>query len=189
MGRRKKRKDKDDIEETKSFSATKLNLTTETKRGIAVVVFIVLGGVTGLSVIGAAGMLGQFIFKTFMIMFGVMGYLVPILFLLIAWILFQNKIRDEENPHPYFRTYLGMFLIAGGLAGLIHSIYLDDTATAISLANDGRAGGYLGALFAGPLVGAFGFWAGDLLMLGVLAIGILIAFDINPLKWFKKETT
>lgn len=189
MGRRKKRKNRDDSDETKSFSAPKLNLASETKRSIAIVVFVVLGGVTGLSVTGAAGSFGQYIYKAFTVMFGVMGYLVPILFLLIAWILFQSKTKDPENPHPYFRTYLGMFLVASGLAGLIHSIYLDQTTTAIGLANEGKAGGYLGALFAGPLVGALGFWAGGLLLAGILIIGILVAFDFNPLKWFEKQTS
>ncbi len=186
MGRPKKRKEKDDSEE--KISTPRLNLALETKRGIAIVVFLVLAGVTGLSVIGAAGTLGQFVFKSFTILFGLIGYLIPILFVLIAWILFNNSRIEKDNPHPYFRTYLGMFLVAGGLAGLIHSIYLDDTVTAIGLANEGRGGGYLGALFAGPLVGSFGFWAGGLLLIGILVIGILIAFNLNPLKWFTGET-
>jgi hypothetical protein len=70
-----------------------------------------------------------------------------------------------------------MFLIAGGIAGLIHSIYLDNTTTAIGLANDGKAGGYLGALFAGHWLAHLVFGQADLLLIGILVIGILIAFN------------
>jgi hypothetical protein len=96
MGRRKKRKDKDDSDDKKP-TGPRLNLAQETKRGIAIVVFVVLGGVAALSVIGSAGTLGQVIFKIFTVLFGLMGYLVPVLFLLIAWILFQNKAELKKK--------------------------------------------------------------------------------------------
>lgn len=185
MGRNKKRSNKNDSD--KSFSAPKLNLASDTKRGISIVVFLVLAGVTALSVMGAAGTLGEFIFRIFTIMFGVIGYLVPIMFLIIAWVLFKGKTPDEENRHLYFRTYLGMLLVAGSIAGLIHSIYIDEANTAVALANQGKAGGYLGALFAGPLVGLLGFWAGGLLLVGIFVIGVLITFNISPHKWFEKK--
>ncbi len=183
MAKNKKRSDKND---SSSLPKPKLNLASETKRGIAIVVFILLAGVSGLALISSAGVLGEFIYKIFAMLFGVMAYLVPVLFLLVAYILLQNKVEEEENPHPYFRTYLGMFLVTGSLAGLIHALYIDEGNTVIGLANQGRAGGYLGALFAGPLTGAFGFIAGPLLMVGILVIGLLIAFNISPLKWFQK---
>ncbi|MDQ3018364.1 MAG: DNA translocase FtsK 4TM domain-containing protein, partial [bacterium] len=166
MAKQKKQSEKSQLSLVRTITAPKLNLAAETKRGIAIVIFLILAGVTALSLVGSAGVLGQFIFRMFAMLFGVMGYLVPVLLILIAWILFQNKYEGEENPHPYFRTYFGIFLVAGAIAGLIHSIYIDEGA--VTLANQGRAGGFLGALFAGPLVGAFGFWAGDLLLIGLL---------------------
>lgn len=184
MGRPKKIKDEPSI--LKSIPKPQLDLASETKRGIAVVVFLILAGVTGLSVLGAAGGLGQFIFKTFSLLFGIMAYLVPLLFLLIAYLLFKS-VPEEGNKHPYFRTYLGIFLGAGAVAGLIHSIYMTPEMGAVTLANAGRAGGWLGALFGGPIVGAFGFWAGDLFLIGVLVIGIVIMLNLSPLLWFKKK--
>jgi DNA segregation ATPase FtsK/SpoIIIE, S-DNA-T family len=188
MGRNKKRsKDKEESPSLlKSIPKPQLDLAKETKRGIAVVIFIILAGVTALSVIGSAGGLGQLIFKIFQIMCGVLAYLLPLLFLLIAYLLFKST-PGEDNRHPYFRTYFGMFLTAGAVAGLIHSIYMTPDAGAMALANAGQAGGWLGALFAGPIVGSLGFWAGDLLLVGIIVIGLVITLNLSPMLWFKKK--
>lgn len=183
MGRPKKNKEDSSIIKT----IPKLDLHSETKRGIAIVVFLILAGITALAIIGSAGGFGAAIFKIFAIMFGVLAYLMPIVFVLIAYLLFKSK-SDEENTHPYTRTYLGMFLTAGGLGGLIHSIYITPETGAVALANAGRAGGWLGALFGGPIISAFGFYAGVLVLLGVLVIGVVIALNLSPLLWFKKKT-
>lgn len=184
MGRPKKQEAKPSI--LKSLPKPQLDLASETKRGIAVVVFLILAGITSLSIIGSAGGFGELIFKMFAFLFGVMSYLVPFLFLLIAYILFKST-PDEENKHPYFRTYFGMFLTAGSIAGLIHSIYITPDLGAVEIANAGRAGGWLGALFAGPIVGALGFWAGALLLIGILIIGLVITLNLSPLLWFKRK--
>jgi len=184
MGRPKKIKDEPSI--LKSIPKPHLDLASDTKRGIAVVVFAILAGVTGLSVVGAAGGLGQFIFKIFQLIAGVMGYLMPVLFLLIAYLLFKSK-PEEGSEHPYFRTYFGIFLITGSIAGLIHSIYITPDMSAVTIANAGEAGGWLGALFAGPILSAFGFWAGDLLLIGLLIIGVGVAFNISPTMLFRKK--
>lgn len=186
MGRPRKDQNEGKKSILKSIPKPQLDLASETKRGIAVVIFLVLAGVTALAIIGSAGGLGQFIFKIFSILFGVMAYLMPLVFLLIAYLIFSNK-PNEENKHPFTRIYVGMFLAAGSVAGLIHSIYIDETMGSVALANAGRAGGYLGALFAGPIVGSLGIWAGGLLLVGILIIAIVIALNISPLDLFKKK--
>ncbi len=187
MGRNKKNSRKDDSASIlKSIPKPHLDLASDTKRGIAVVVFLILAGVTGLSVVGSAGGLGQFIFKIFQLIAGVLGYLMPILFALIAYLLFKST-PEEGNKHPYFRTYFGIFLAVGAIAGLIHSIYIAPDMGAVALANAGRAGGWLGALFAGPIIAAFGFWAGDLLLIGVLFIGVGVTLNLSPTQLFKKK--
>ncbi len=195
MARTKRKYTKRQDEDSPKVKTPKLNLAQETKRSIAIIVFVVLAGVVALSLIGTAGTLGQLIFKLISILFGVIAYLVPILFLLIAWVLFKSKPKvtddesgEEEEPvHPYTRTYLGVFLITSGAAGLIHATRMDG-ADAFSLASNGEAGGYLGAIFAGPLIGSLGFWAGGLILLGIFVIGFLIAFNFTPLKlWHKKK--
>jgi DNA segregation ATPase FtsK/SpoIIIE, S-DNA-T family len=187
MGRNKKNsKDKDSASLIKSLPKPKLDLASESKRGIAIVVFLVLAGITALSIVGSAGGLGQVIFRIFQMMCGIFAYLLPLLFVLIAYLLFKSK-SDEENTHPYFRTYFGMFLSAGSAAGIIHAFYISPDRGAVDIANAGEAGGWLGALFGGPIVSALGFWAGILVLLGLLVIGIVIIFNVSPLNWFKKK--
>lgn len=191
-----RRKDIEEESESKLLKVPQLNLAQDTKRSIVVVVFLILAAVVALALVGSAGVLGEYLNKFLGMLFGMMAYTVPILFALIALILFQSKPPEpategeettEPTTHPYARTYIGMVLIAAGAAGLIHSLYIDESATAFSIAAEGSAGGYLGALVAGPLIGSLGFWAGGLVIVGILVIGILIAFNLAPLKFWQKK--
>lgn len=192
---------KKDIEEDESprLKVPKLDLAQDTKRSIAVVVFLILAAVLGMALVGMAGPLGIFVNKILASLFGLIAYTVPILLALVALILFQSKsqthsIADgpeeelaEEVNHPYARTYIGISLIALGSAGLLHALYLDEGESAFAIAAEGTAGGYLGAIVAGPLVGNLGIYAGGLIILGILLIGILIAFNLAPLKLWQKQ--
>jgi DNA segregation ATPase FtsK/SpoIIIE, S-DNA-T family len=180
-------------EEGRSLSLPKLNLAQETKRSITIIIFLIAAALVAMALIGTAGVFGIYLYKILASLFGLMAYIVPVLLALVAWILFQSKPKTEdeeseqENSHPYARTYVGVFLMVAGSAALIHGLYLNETQTAFSLASTGRAGGYLGAVIAGPLVGAFGFWAGSLIILGILVIGFLVAFNVSPLRFWNRK--
>jgi hypothetical protein len=120
-------------------------------------------------------------------LFGVLSYLTPILFLLIAILLFKQNLKEESDQHFYFRTYLGTFLLIGSIAGLIHIFAMGENGSAFSLASEGRAGGFLGALFAGPANSLLGFWAGCLVLLALLVIGILVAFNVSLIKLLPRK--
>jgi S-DNA-T family DNA segregation ATPase FtsK/SpoIIIE len=196
--KRKYTKRKDEEEDVKRFKVPELNLAQDTKRSIAVIVFLILAAVVALALVGSAGPLGEQLNRFMALLFGFIAYTVPVLLGLIALILFQSKLQEiddqlenEPSPkpvHPYARTYIGIMLIAAGAAGLLHALYLDEGQTAMGLAAKGLAGGYLGAIIAGPLVGYLGFWAGGLIILGILVIGILIAFNLSPTRLFEKKS-
>lgn len=193
MARRKNKRRKADDEERSFLLKLKLDLAADTKRGIAVIVFVVLAGVMALSLVGVAGSFGQLIAQTLARLFGIIAYLVPIFFGLIAWTLFSPR-SEEEKEHIYFRTYLGTILLCGSIAGLIHIVYMYGGNEAFALASGGRAGGLLGALFAGPVFNILGMWAGSLVLLAVLVIGILVTFNISlksllPKKQEEQETS
>jgi DNA segregation ATPase FtsK/SpoIIIE, S-DNA-T family len=188
MGRPKKhnRKADDDKSLTSSLPKPKLNLAADTKRGIAIVVFVVLAGITALSLVGIAGSLGGLIAKMLGMLFGVIAYLVPLFFLLIAVSLFRPQ-NEEDKRHIYFRTYLGTILMCGSIAGFIHIFYLYSGSDAFALAGEGRAGGYLGGLFAAPAFSLFGFWAGTFVLLALLIISILITFNVSLKALFQRK--
>ncbi len=161
-----------------NLSKPKLNLATDTKRGIAVVVFVVLAGVSALSLAGIAGYFGALIARGLSLLFGIIAYLAPIFLLLIAYSLFRPR-TEEDKQYLYFRTYFGSILMFGSIAGLIHLTYLYSGGEAFATASAGHGGGYLGALFAGPLFGLLGVWAGGLVLLALLLIGLLVTFNIS----------
>ncbi len=184
---KKQTKSPDKKSSTPSLPKPRLNLSRETKRGIAVIIFIVLAGVTALSLAGIAGSLGEFIQSILAQLFGILSYLAPLLFFMVAVLLFKQDLQTEGGQHFYFRTYFGVFLLTGGVGGLIHLFAMGETGSAFSLAAEGRAGGFLGAIFAGPLNMLLGFWAGSLLLIALIVIGILITFNVALNSFFPKK--
>jgi S-DNA-T family DNA segregation ATPase FtsK/SpoIIIE len=163
-----------------SITKPKLNLASETKRGIAIIIFVILAGVSALSLLGLAGTLGTAISHILAILFGFMAYLVPVVFVTIAWALFRQNQDEETGEYEYARTYLGAVLLSGSIAGFVHMLMLNRTNDAFGLARAGRGGGFMGAILAGPLHSLFGIWAGLLVLIGLIVIGVLVTFNISP---------
>jgi len=166
-----------------------LNLAAETKRGIAIIIFVILAGISALSLLGLAGSLGTAISHILAVLFGFMAYLVPVVFMAIAWALFRQDKDEETDDYEYARTYLGALLLIASIAGFVHMLMLNRTNDAFGLARGGRGGGFLGAILAGPLHSLFGIWAGLLILIGLVVIGVLVTFNISPahlLAYFRK---
>jgi len=175
MPRRKKQE-----KEEKKLEAPKLNLSDETKRGIAVIIFIVLALIVVLSIAGIAGSLGQNMFRGLSLIFGIMTYIVPIILLSVAISLYKQELGKESREHSfYWRIYLGAILLTASICGLIHIFYLNNQLSAFDLAAQGKGGGYLGAILAQPIFSLLGFWAGSLVLVAIIIIGILVTFDLS----------
>lgn len=180
---RSKKRDKED----KKFEKPTLNLSPETTRAIVVVIFVALALLVSLSLAGIAGIWGTYLFKFLSMIFGVITYVVPLIFLLIAIALYKQDLENEEESKFYLRTYIGSFLLTGSVAGLIHIFQITSTVAAFDLAAQGEGGGYLGAIFAGPAFNLFGFWAGCIILFALFIIGLLVTFDISLNKLFPKR--
>ena len=167
-----------------------LNLSDETKKSLAVIIFVVLFFISALALIGIAGSVGEYISKFLIFGFGAIAYFVPIAFLLVGIALYKQPIDHERPGHFYFRAYFGTFLLAGSLAGLIHIFFMRGGASAFDLVAAQRGGGYLGALFAYPFFKLTGFWAALVFLLALTATGLLITFNL-PLNalWKKSDKT
>jgi len=172
MGRPKKQKEH-------LIPKPELHLSDETKKGVAVIIFVALFFISMLSLFGVAGTVGSYISKFLVFGFGVIAYFVPIAFLLIGIALYRQPINEEKKGHYYFRTYFGTFILAGALAGLIHIFYMRKGAGAFQLVATSHGGGYLGALFAWPFFTLTGFWAALVLLIALMAIGLLVTFDVS----------
>ncbi len=171
-----KRSKKSKIE--RSLPKPALNLGSETKRGIAIVLFLVLFIISLLSLFNSAGIFGSYIDLGLRDGFGYIAYFVPIIFLLIGISLYRQKANENEKPF-YFRTYFGAFILAGSLAGLIHIFYMRNGTRAFDLVSQNIGGGYLGAIFAYPFFAATGFWAAFILLVALMVVGMLVTFDVS----------
>ncbi|MHB8870887.1 MAG: FtsK/SpoIIIE family DNA translocase [Candidatus Doudnabacteria bacterium] len=165
-----------------------LNLSPETKKGLAVVLFVALFLITLLSLFDKAGIVGEYISKGFVFGFGYIAYFVPIVFLLIGISLYKQNVDEEAGQHFYFRTYLGAFILAGSLAGLIHIFYMREGYGALDLVTKTIGGGYLGALFGYPFFSLTGFWAALVILIGIMITGLLITFDVSLSKLIPGKT-
>lgn len=179
MGRRKK----EDKEETK-LPKPQLNLSEETKRGIAVVVFCVLALVMALSIVGIAGSLGFQLFRALSWLFGVITYIVPLILVSVAISLYKQDLNTEDKHSSfYWRIYLGAVLLTGSITGIIHIFLLNGQNNAFEIASEGRGGGYMGAIFSSALFNFLGFWAGCAILVALIIIAVLVTFDV-PLSIF-----
>lgn len=188
MARNKNKIEKE--EKRQKEPKVKLGLAEETKRGVVVVVFVMLALVIFLSSVGVAGTLGAYVFKVLSLIFGSLAYLIPAILLLVAVSIFQQDLQVEHKHSLYTRTYLGAVLLTSSIAGLLHMFYIPNSASAFAVAGSGKGGGYLGAIFSYPLYSFLDFWAGCLILFAFLVIGVLITFDVplgNLLLWKKKE--
>ena len=180
MGRNKKNnKSKDSNQAGRKLPEVKLNLAKETKRSITVVVFVVLGLLTALSLLGIAGTVGELINQMAAQLLGVLSYLIPVFLLLIAAAIFRQGSNVETSNHGYARTYVGALLLIMSTAALIHLVFISAGISAFELAGEGRGGGYIGAALSGPLYNLFRFWAAALLLVALFVIGVLVTFNVH----------
>lgn len=187
MSRRRRHQQKPKFKIPLSLPKPKLNLSAETKRGIAVVVFAVLAGVSALSLVNLAGSFGGTIYAALSLAFGIMAYFVPVLLVLVAISLYRQNSKNENEKTSYLRTYFGAFLLSASIAGLIHIFYLFNGSEAFIVAGSGSGGGYLGAIFAAPIFQLFGFWAGSFILVALGLISLLVIFDLHIRSFFPKS--
>ncbi|MCL5775250.1 MAG: DNA translocase FtsK [Patescibacteria group bacterium] len=176
---KKEKKSEDKIK----VRAPRLNLSPEVKRGMAVVVFATLSIITFLAVVELAGSLGAVLLSGLKWVFGVLAYFVPVFLLLVAWLLASHRMPhdDEEVKEDkgfYWRVYFGSLLMIGSIAGLVHIFYLKSGGLTWELVSEGKGGGFFGAGFGGSAFALLDFWAGGSLLVALLIIGILMAFNV-----------
>ncbi len=180
MGRHKKQKEH-------IIPKPTLNLSSETKKGIAVIFFVILFLISLLSLFNKAGIVGSYINEAFRFGFGYIAYVVPFIFALIAWSLGRQSLDEEEGKHFYFRTYFGAFLLAGAFAGLLHVFYMKDGTAALDIVKQQSGGGYLGALFGYPFFSLTGFWAALIILFCLIIVGLLVTFDVSLSSLFPQK--
>ena len=182
----KKNKDKNTSKKSKqmkSDSGFELNLKSDVKRGIAIVLLVLLAILFGFGFLGSGGVLGNFLNKIAGMMFGWGKWLFPLAMLLTSGILLQRK-----SPFAYTMKIAGLSVVFLSLLGFLHIFH--NVADFSVLAKHGQAGGYVGYLVAKMLVALTGKTVGIIVLLTFSIIGAMIAFNFSLVElivdFFKK---
>lgn len=115
--------------------------------------------IVALSFFDAAGVAGAIFFQFAVFGIGKSVFILPFLFVLAGLIFIFSPIAEKK---PVF--FAICFLILG-ISGIITSIDLTQ-----------KEGGWLGFVFASPLIRFFGFWVTEIIFFGINAIGVAVLF-------------
>lgn len=174
-------------QEETEFRRPQLNLKRETRKGVAVVFFIVLSLLFILSLTNNAGPFGNVLSRVLKLAFGWMAYGVPLIFLLVSLALFKPNEEEEQNNTISTHAYVGGVLLVLTLTGLLHLIVLrPDSSKAFELVTAGSGGGYLGVLTSYPLMQVMGFVASLLVILAGIIISFLVTFNVSFRDLFRR---
>lgn len=160
MGRKPKKEKK---EENKLISY-------EIKKSIISVLVFAFALIFLLSLLGQAGIVGDYIDNVMGLAFGTGRYLLPFVMIYLAIVYFKS----EDHSRLYL-TLFGSFVFYCSFLGLMHSF--KDQTDFLQVANAGKGGGYIGFIFAYPAVKYLGYYAGIILLLAIFAIGFMLAFN------------
>lgn len=164
------------------------DLHSDTRKIISALILGTLAVLTGLALLNMAGPLGRGIITLIRMLFGVVGYLLPLVLAFASYLIIHTEktelaISDENKPsHSSGRVLLGIAVTWLGVAGLLH-LAVSGTKEELWLnASAGTGGGYVGGLTAYIFFATLGKWASGLTLSAISAIGLIIASNWAPQK-------
>lgn len=168
-----------------------------TKRGILVVVFLLLALLTFLAFFEAAGSLGKIVAQIMRLLLGWAAVVSPLIFLgmSIALILVgrsaaeaKGHLRGEEAPASNLRVYLGGILLTLALTGILHLLAMRRSPeSAFELVKAQEGGGYFGALVAFPLFSLVDFWAAIIILSALFLVALVVLFNLDLAALFRRS--
>ncbi len=152
----------------------RLNISAHAKRSIVAITLFLLAAICALGFFDAAGVMGQKISGGLGMVFGWGKYIVPAVLIVAGLILLRDKVKAQF----YVTKIIGVMLAFWCVLGLIHVLFIDaeNFKTATQAA---QGGGYVGHLLAQPLVQFTGIIAAVLILLTLILVGIIVAFDVS----------
>lgn len=141
----------------------------DTKQTIIAVIMFGIGIIAFLSLIHAAGSFGEGFANVLYMLAGWGAWFIPV----VLWIL---GIGYYQNDLPKFtRNLIGTLLSTLGILGLFNLV-IEGPDVMIGVA-EGSGGGYLGYVFAHWMYGSLGFWGSLVVLLLIVIVGMITAFN------------
>lgn len=175
MGKKKKRKFKRFYGERKK----RFTLPQEIKQMIFGVVLILLAVLIGLSFFAQAGKGGKYFMEGSIFLLGKTVFLIPLIFILGGIILLTFRKESQffkKEARVSWPVILAVFLSILGVTGIL-GIFSPEL----------RRGGWLGFLIGWPFLRFLGFWATQIIFIGLIIISVLIFWYFLG-KFRQKET-
>ncbi|HBI50856.1 MAG: translocase FtsK protein [Candidatus Moranbacteria bacterium GW2011_GWC2_37_73] len=179
MGRRKKQQEDVENEEIKPI------IHGDAKRSLVAIflfvlaVLFVLGFLADAKIVGS-GWLLDFLNLVVGWMFGVGKYISPIVLIIAGIILLFRK-----ETLFYVSKLIGLFIAFASVLGLIH-ILAYDADKMLEVAKLGEGGGFLGYIFAFLLLKLAGIIGGSVILIALLLMGVIVAFNFSLVTLIKK---
>lgn len=158
-----------------------LDLDSDTKKGIFIVLIMFLGAIALLGLFDLAGFLGMYLKQVLLLAFGWGKFILPIILLIWGYALY-----DQERFSLRGGTYLGVmfFFIA------IHTLFFllverDLWEESIAI---GRGGGYVGLFFADIFLKLSGYIVSLLISLVLLIVSLLLIFNTSLVAMFGRDS-
>lgn len=170
----KEKNNKEDQEKKIEFD---LNLKNSVKRGIAIVLLILLTILFSFGFFGAGGSFGKLLDNVSGLAFGWGKWFFPVALLLSALILLYKK-----RTVFYVVKIVGLAIAFLSLLGFFHIFY--DYNILANVAKNGQGGGYAGYLIALTLIKLTGKIVGIIFLVAFFFIGVMIAFNFSIVEFF-----
>jgi len=181
MGKSKKKKS-----EIKAESAPKSKkpvksgaVSSDIKKNVTAILLVVFSLLFVLSLVGHAGVIGDYIDRALGLLFGWGRFLLPFL-LLVLGIVYLRKY----DKYRYYLTTIGAGLFLCFLSAIFHSFY--ELGEMKEVAQAGQGGGFIGMAIAYTSIKYLGGIASAILLTGFLLIGVILTFNFPLTGLFSK---
>ena len=151
-----------------------LHLSGHAKRSIASIILFVIALLFVLGFFNAAGVVGVKMTVGVGKIFGWGKYIAPFVFAFAGFILLRKKVDTQF----YVTKIIGISFAFWGFLAVLHLLPFD-LAQYADMAKNGVGGGYLGYAIAGVLVSAMGKIAGMIVLIAVILVGLIVAFNMS----------
>jgi S-DNA-T family DNA segregation ATPase FtsK/SpoIIIE len=145
------------------------SISPEVMREIMAVVLVAVSLVLVVAILNMGGFLVTGIFSALRLAIGLSAYLVPFVFLLLAWMMFDPE-KYELRPAGYF-GFLGVFI---ALIGLLQ-VFSGSSIGGLSVAQSGNGGGMIGYWLTMAMLPILRTPATVILLLALFVVSVLMA--------------
>jgi DNA segregation ATPase FtsK/SpoIIIE, S-DNA-T family len=177
MGRKKKNKTEENNEEIEKKPL--INLEKDTKRNIIAVIVFVVAIISALGFFKSAGSFGEFVNRMIAYSIGWMKFVFPVFLIIFAVLLL---IKREISF--YISKITGLVFVLLGFTGIFHWFY--DSSEMLKKAGEGNGGGYIGYAMAYFLEKYLGSAGSLVVLLAIVLLGIILAFNFSFINFFEK---